>query len=221
MKLFTSKISIFFLILISAFLTGSFLQHQIASAGDLNRLAQGQPTLGDAEAPVQLIIFEEPKCPDCKQFTTMIFPLLKKDFIDTHQVRYTIIPVSFVPGSMPAAIACLCVFNQKGNRPNHDLFFSYINYLYSHQPSESEDWATPANLEKWAKEAHPAIRIDELKEGLKQGLYRSQVEKNTEAGLALMHGELTTPTLYINGKQVEQMTYSEISRLINQALKEK
>jgi protein-disulfide isomerase len=123
-------------------LAGFFLadKEQTLPAG-ISLKTYGQPTIGEAKAPVHVVVFEEPKCPQCKNFTTRLFPKIKKEFIDTGKIRYTVIPVSFIPNSMPAAVAWLCVFNQEKNSPNHPLFFTYLDYMYAHQPVEYLDWA--------------------------------------------------------------------------------
>src|SRR5262245_26924290 len=93
----------------------------------------GQPTIGYAKARVHVVVFEEPKCSHCREFNNNIFPTIKKDFIDTNKIRYTVIPVSFLPGSMPAAIATLCVYHENALYPNDELFFKYFDYIYKHQ----------------------------------------------------------------------------------------
>jgi protein-disulfide isomerase len=180
---------------------------------------KGQPTIGYPKATVHVVVFEEPKCPQCKQFTNSIFPQLKKDFIDTNKILYTIIPVSFLPNSMPAAIAWLCVFNQEKNYPDKELFFKYVEYMYAHQPSESEDWATNANLEKYAKEVSPAIQLNVLKGCVDTEGYRVQIEKNTKYGMQIMDGELSTPTLYVNGVRLDDISYRSLSQLIHERLR--
>jgi hypothetical protein len=47
----------------------------------------GQPTLGDADAPVKLILFENFMCEHCREFETDVFPQLKRDYIDTGRVE--------------------------------------------------------------------------------------------------------------------------------------
>lgn len=181
----------------------------------------GQPTIGDAKAPVHVVVFEEPKCPQCKNFTTRLFPKIKKEFIDTGKIRYTVIPVSFIPHSMPAAVAWLCVFNQEKNSPNHALFFAYLDYMYAHQPAEYLDWAKEETLEKFAKEASPAIQLDLLKNCLAKETYRIQIEKNTKYGMEIMKGELSTPTVYVDGIKVEETDEGQIRQFINSALRRK
>ncbi|MDP1880763.1 MAG: thioredoxin domain-containing protein, partial [Parachlamydiaceae bacterium] len=84
-----------------------------------------QPTIGNPNAPVQVVVFEEPKCPGCKQFTLQIYPKIREEFIDTNVVIYTVIPVSFLPNSMQAAEAWLCVYHQNATSET-PLAFHYI-----------------------------------------------------------------------------------------------
>src|SRR4051812_9133160 len=57
----------------------------------------GQPMQGYAKAPIHIVVFKEPKCSSCSDFAKGIYPKLKKEFIDTNKVRYTLILVSFLP----------------------------------------------------------------------------------------------------------------------------
>ena len=98
---------------------------------------KGQPTIGYAKARVHVVVFEEPKCSHCRNYNNDIFPIIKKDFIDTNKIRYTAVPVSFLPGSMPAAIAALCVYYENPLYPNDELFFKYFDYMYKHQENEA------------------------------------------------------------------------------------
>lgn len=198
-----------------------FHQHPAPLSAAIDLDTKGQPTIGYPKASVHLVIFEEPKCPDCKNFTNHIFPKIKKDFIDTNKILYTIIPVSFIPNSMPAAVAWLCVYNQDEEYPNDALFFSYVEHTYAKQPSERIDWATEQNLEKFAKETSPAIRLKSLKDCMAREGHRIQIEKNTKYGMHIMKGELGTPTLYINGVQVDDMSYANIRKMIDSALQQK
>lgn len=179
---------------------------------------EGQPTVGDSAAHVQVVVFEEPKCPNCKYFNQTVFPKLKKDFIDTKKIRYTVLPVSFLPNSMPAAAAWLCVYHQEADKPSSDLTFAYIEEMYALQPSEKTDWATESYLIKLAKKSSASINLEELKKCLSRDDIRSQVKKNTKFGNKIMNGELSTPSIYVNGVRMREPSYSAISRQINQAL---
>lgn len=182
---------------------------------------EGQPTVGYAKAKVHVVVFEEPKCSDCKIYTDTIFPKIKKDFIDTNKIKYTLIPVSFIPNSMPAAISWLSVYNQEPEYPNKDLFFTYVDYMFAHQPSEEEDWATTDKLLNFAKEASPAIKLDVLKNNINREAYRIQIEKNTKYGFSIMNHVLATPAIYVDGIKVDDINYPDIKYLINTVMQQK
>jgi len=176
--------------------------------------AKGQPTIGFTKAKVHVVVFEEPKCINCRQFHEKVFPQIKKEFIDSNKITYTTIPVSFLQGSMPAATALLCVYYEDPLYPNSDLFFSYLDYMYAHQPQESADWATRENLEEFAKKASPAISINKLGSCIDHQTYRSKIVQNTEYGKKIMGGTISTPTVYVNGIVVRELTFDNISDLI-------
>ncbi|MCH9626516.1 MAG: Disulfide bond formation protein D [Chlamydiales bacterium] len=180
---------------------------------------EGQPTKGYPKARVHLVIFEEPKCSNCREYNADIYPKIKKEFIDTNKITYTVVPVSFLPGSMPAAVALMCVYKANPDYPNDDMFFRYLDYIYAHQPDESSDWATPKALVDFAEKTSPAIKTDKLQKCIDMETYRIQIEKNTQYGAEVMGGVISTPTVYVNGIKVEEMTYDNISKLIKMVLK--
>jgi len=179
-----------------------------------------QPTLGDPNAPVQVVAFLEPKCPDSKRYNNASFPKLKGEYIDTNKVRYSVITTSFLSQSMPAAIALLCVYNQE-QKPRADLFFKYLDYIYKVQPPERDNWATTETLQKFVSKASPDIDVNKLKNCVEKETYKNQIEKNTAYGNKLM-GHLSTPTIYVNGVKVnnsdETIDYGNLKTAIDNAL---
>lgn len=182
---------------------------------------EGQPTVGYRKALVHVVLFEEPKCLECKNFTLNVYPKLKTEFIDTNKIRYTVIPVSFLPDSMPAAIALLAAMHQDERYQNEEIFFTFLDYMYRHQPEESENWARIETLEEYAKQTSPAIDLAYLRESVAKERYRLQIEQNTDYGMEIMHGELTTPTAYVNGIKAEDLNHRGISALIRTVLRQK
>lgn len=176
----------------------------------------GQPTIGHSGAPVQVVVFEEPKCSECKLFSTLIYPLIKQKYIDTGKIQYTLLPVSFISDSMNASMAWVCVYDQK---KDGDLFFKYVEKTYTHQGDEDVDWATPEQMIKFAQETSPEIDLEALKTCLAKQAYKSQIEKNTDIGIDLMEGSLGTPAVYVNGKPIEVISLEAISKAIDQNLK--
>lgn len=181
------------------------------------------PTIGNSSAKIQVVALLEPKCPDSKRYNNDSFPKLKKDFIDTNKVTYTVITTSFLNQSMPAAESLLCVYHQDQTKPNADLFFKYLNYIYKVQPPERENWATTDTLLKYAASASSEIDLKKLKSCIEAKHYKDQIVKNTAYGNKLM-GELHTPTIFVNGMQIENkddtIDYENLKNAINKALNE-
>lgn len=179
---------------------------------------EGQPTIGYPKAKVHVVVFEEPKCSNCREFNQDIYPVIKKKFIDKNKITYTVIPVSFLPGSMPAAVALLCVYYADRDYPNDEMFFKYLDYIYAHQPNEYSDWATPEKLVEFAQKTSPAIRTEPLKKCIEMETYRVQIQKNTKYGKEVMGGKISTPTVYVNGIELEEITPDGIIKLIKEVL---
>ena len=119
---------------------------------------------------------------------------------------------------MPAAVALLCVYNTNPSHPDSQLFFTYLDYLYIHQPDEHIDWVTTEKLIQFAKDASPNIPIDSLEQCIIKKTYQGKIEQNTAYGRRMMGGVIATPTLYVNGVEAKSISFEEISRLINEAL---
>lgn len=175
---------------------------------------EGQPTLGSSKAKVQVVVFEEPRCINCKEFNKKVYPKLKTEFIDTDKITYTTIPVSFLPQSMPAAVALLCVYNGDSGQPNSQYFIEYLHYLIEHQ----NEVMTAETLIQFAKQALGNIQPHYLKKCIHENTYRSQIEQNTDYGRKIMGGMIATPTLFVNGKEAKHLSFEEISLLIDQAM---
>lgn len=179
----------------------------------------GQPTIGNPKAKVHLVVIEEPKCSGCKKFNQIVFPQIQEHYIQKEEVLYTVIPVSFLKGSLPAANALLCVYYQDPTRPNSDLFFTYIDYLYDHQPAKHTDWVTDDRLINMADQASHAIDLSKLRACLVKQAYRDQIAKNTEYVRSMMGGKIQTPAVYINGILAKDHSYKTISKLIEKVKK--
>lgn len=189
---------------------------QLPDAIPLN--TKGQPTIGYPKAKVHVVVFEEPKCSNCKLFNDQIFRKIKEEFVDSNKIRYTLVPVSFLPNSMPAAISTLCVYYADPLYPNNDLYFTYFDYLYANQPEESTNWATTDRLVDFAKAASPAINLQKLRKCIDVNAYRVKIEKNTEYGKSIMGGSIATPAVYVNGIEVKEISYDTIKKLIKDVL---
>lgn len=58
------------------------------SAVDTSRIStDDSPVLGDPDAPVTLVMYEDYQCPACQQFETQTFPDIKNEYVDSGEVK--------------------------------------------------------------------------------------------------------------------------------------
>ena len=77
-------------------------------------LLQGEPALGDPNAPLTIVEFSDFECSYCRRFHEQVMPQLKRDYIDTGLVRFVHkdLPLPFHPHALPAAAAARCAGEQ-------------------------------------------------------------------------------------------------------------
>ena len=77
-------------------------------------LLQGEPVLGDPNAPITIVEFSDFECSYCRRFHEKVFPQLKSEYIDTGLVRFVHkdLPLPFHPQALPAAAAARCAGEQ-------------------------------------------------------------------------------------------------------------
>ena len=65
-------------------------------------------SIGREDAPVTIIQYASLTCPFCKRFQAEVYPVLKRDYIDTGKVRYMIreFPIGKTSGMATIALRC-------------------------------------------------------------------------------------------------------------------
>jgi len=167
-----------------------------------------QPQLGNREAKIHLVVFEDLKCTNCARFNNTLLPMLKSKYIDNGIANYTVINLAFVKGSLPAANAARCIYMQK-----HDAFFTFIDLIYKKQPPENENWATLPTLLTIAANV-PDINTDQLAACMIQSPYTDFINNNLMLAMKVIKPQVSTPTLFINGIRVDPLTESQVRRVI-------
>jgi len=52
-----------------------------------------QPTVGNSKAKLHIVVFEDLKCVNCMRFNTLLYPKIKKKYIDNGKAKYTVITI--------------------------------------------------------------------------------------------------------------------------------
>lgn len=173
---------------------------------------EGQPTVGEKDAPVKLVEFFDFKCPHCAAFAQHVYPMIKQDFIDTGKASMTFINKPFLaPDSKTAAIVGEAVYLQKP-----EAFTEYYDLVLENQGDMNENWATEEFLVGLVEDNIDGIDIDQLKKDMDSDAVKEAVETDTEMSTQVQ----STPTILVNGKMVELEYETSIKPAIEKALEE-
>src|SRR5262245_61480077 len=154
-------------------------------------------TVGDANAPLRILIFSDFTCPACRFFATSMEPSLREDFIKTGklQLNYYDFPLG---GSgehrwgFLAARAARCAGDQNKFWEFHDALFRNQNtWAYSNKSPATE-------FEKYITEVGGDVNA--FKACLNSDKFADVVTANHALGESLLVG--STPTLFMNGRQL-------------------
>ncbi len=179
-------------------------------AGKQNVAVGNYPPLGNPNAKVTVIEFADFRCPFCEQWFQTVEPNLIKDYVNTGKVKFYFRNYAFLgPASTLAANAGECA-NEQGK------FWQFHDYMYSHQPSESDtSMYTVANLSQIA--GNLGMNQSQFQSCLSSNKYNNNVTKDLNDGSAA--GVNGTPTTFINGIPiVGAVPYSQIKAEIDKAL---
>lgn len=113
------------------------------------RLDGQDPVLGNPDAMLTLIVFNDYQCPYCQVFQRETFPKLKADYIDTGKVRliHKDLPLDFHAQAIPAARAARCAGEAGRFWDMHAALFARAHCLACQGPegiSRASGLFTPA-----------------------------------------------------------------------------
>ena len=182
-------------------------------------------SLGKADAPVKIEMWEDLQCTACGLFSRQIEPRIVTQYVVPGTVQLTFNDFAFIGsevhgGKMPtafgqdesvdAAIAARCAGAQgPGN------FWHFQQYLYWNQGTENGGKFTKAFFDKIAS----AMGLDRttfdscLTDSTQLKAVISQTEQGQRQGIN------ATPTLFINGTKVMVSTYDQLAADIDAAAK--
>lgn len=181
-----------------------------------------KPLLGKAEAPVEMIVVEDFKCPICKTFEEDAYAKLKNEYVDSGKVKVHAVVWPFLAevaklpedDSKYAAQAGECAYEHGGA----DAFGQYKTILFRAQGDENKVWATKDRLKELAANV-PGIDQAAFTTCLDTDATAARVDANEEEVKA--SGITGTPSVFINGERVENPTdYTALKAAVDAALKQ-
>lgn len=158
-----------------------------------NISVDGDPVLGDSDAPVTIVEFSDYQCPYCQRFFLETYPSLKSEYIDTGLVKVVFkdFPLSIHADAQLASEAALCARDQGDD----ETYFEYHDAIFLGDTS---------SLDRDVLSAYAGalgLNLDTFNSCLDSGKYTTEVEEDLEYGISL--GVTGTPAFFINGLMVE------------------
>ena len=170
------------------FLVGLFVGYQLWAQPESTPelVADDDPVLGPADAPVTIVEFSDYECPYCQRYHAETFSQIIETYGD--QIRYVFkdLPLTSIhPNAVPAANAAHCAHEQNAFWEFHDLLFSMQLGL---NDNAYFAYANSLGLDQGAFE-----------ECLNEGRYNRTVMQDMKI-LTDRNVQLSTPTFFINGQ---------------------
>jgi protein-disulfide isomerase len=177
----------------------------------------GRPTRGNAKAKVVAINYDDFECPFCSRMHQTLFPDLLKEYGDRVLFIYKDFPLAEIhPWATHAAVNANCLAAQ-----NQDAYWDFADYIHANQKdvnSEKSHDGQFAALDRMATEQGQKHNLDATKlQACIKAQQDDKVKTSVHEGEAL--GVEATPTLFVNGEQVDgALPLSELRAILDRAL---
>jgi protein-disulfide isomerase len=161
-----------------------------------------QPSKGAATAPVTVVEFTDYQCPSCAQ-TQPAIERLAAEYGDRLRVVVRDFPLSIHENAFKAAEAAEAAREQ-------GKYWEYVTLLFRNQSALG-----PQNLREYALAA--GLDVARFDAALAAGKFTEKVQRDLLDGQKL--GVNSTPTIFVNGRRVNDRSYDGLKLRIEEALK--
>ena len=153
-----------------------------------------RPTIGNPQAKVSVVFFEDLHCPECIRFSNTIFPMIQAQYIEKGLIQFSVVPVSFMESSEELTYRLNCL--------HHSDPYAFWGTL----KEAMKQLETGGNYDLSHLRAcdHPQHRLE--------------IEENTAHATALLHGDLVAPAFFVNGRYIGAYTYTKLINAIEEAI---
>jgi protein-disulfide isomerase len=168
--------------------------------------------MGPADAKVTVVEYASYTCPHCARFHADVMPQLKADYVDTGKIRFVYREVYFDKYGLWAAMVARCGGEMR--------YFPIQDMIYD-------------TMADWLKPGTDAGIADALRKiGLKAGIDKDKLDacmndsKMAQDLVAAYQANATadgidsTPSLVINGEKHSNMSFADLSKILDAKLAE-
>ncbi len=182
------KIKIFFIFFIFLSFFNKSLESRIVDTIE----ALEEKKIGDDSASIKMIEFASLTCGHCAKFHNEVFPLIKKDYIDTGKISFIYRDFPLDKFALKASVIARC--------SGSDRFFSFLRVLYNKQKDWTRTQDPFKSLLKIAKLG--GLKNDEIKvcvgnKSIEDGILKERLNSTKTYEIK------ATPTIYFNEEKYE------------------
>ena len=185
------------------------------TATTLSPITKNDNILGNSQAKVAIVMYEDFQCPFCGKFFSESETAIRNTYVKNGDVQYVSRDWAFLgPESIRSSEAARCAKDQ-------GKFWEFHDYLYSHQNGENKGAFSDTNLKSFAKNL--GLNTATFNSCFDSNKYAQAVDDSKSEGIA--SGVTGTPKGFIlrDGKIVATINgaepYTTIKTKIDSALK--
>lgn len=161
----------------------------------------GAPSLGAPDAQVEIVVFDDFECPYCAR-AVPLFKQVLEAYPGKVRLVFKNFPLKMHKNARAAAAAALAAGRQGKFWPLHDLLFENYNKL---NPQKIRELAEQAGLDM--------ARFDqERNDPALQKLINADIQEGQQVGVR------GTPTVFINGRRLQQRSMAGFKQMIDAEL---
>ncbi|WP_374572987.1 DsbA family protein [Phenylobacterium sp.] len=174
--------------------------------------AEGDMTLGDPKAKIEMVEYASASCAHCARFNNTVFPEFKAKYIDTGKVHYTLKEFLTPPNEVAAAgfLIARCA--------GKDKYFSVLDAVFRNQEQMFMTGDFRGGLLKVAQSA--GMTEDQFNKCVSDEAALKALNARVERAVKV--DKITgTPTFFINGKKVAEgeVTMAQLDAAVAEASK--
>jgi protein-disulfide isomerase len=163
------------------------------------------PTRGPKDAKITIVEFSDYQCPFCSQAEPLVDQVLQAYPKDVQRVYKQFPLTSIHPNALPAAKAAVAAGKQ-------GKFWEMHSKLFGNQRE-----LNPDNYKKWAEELK--LDVPQFEKDMGSPEVQAQIDRDMqEARTAEVTG---TPTIFVNGKRLQQRSFEGFKAVIDATLQPK
>jgi len=144
--------------------------------------------LGDPNAPVRMLQYEDLQCPICKRYTDDAFPAVVNEYVKPGRLRLDFRGLAFL-GSDSVKAMRIALAAGKQNK-----LWDVVGLFYANQGEENSGWVTDAKIDEILAQV-PGLNVAKVKKDAQSAAITSQIEQLSAE--ATQNGVQGTPSFFI------------------------